>query len=150
MQTSLKNEERKIEEENDKHEEGSKIKKKLYFLLGSIFLCLGLIGIVLPVLPTTPFLLLTAACYMRSSERAYNWLMTNRIFGSYLKNYREGNGMPIKIKVITISFLWVVLLISAFIFVQILWIRVILFIVGISVSTHIILIRPKNKKGKEK
>lgn len=150
MQIRLEKEEVQLGEEKEKPKEVSKLKKKLYFFLGTLFLCLGMIGIVLPVLPTTPFLLLTAAYYMRSSERAYNWLMTNRIFGSYLKNYREGNGMPIKIKVITISFLWVVLLISAFIFVQILWIRVILFIVGISVSTHIILIRPKNKKGKEK
>jgi len=68
---------------------------------------LAVLGLFLPVLPTTPFLLLAAVCYARSSERFYHWLMTNRWFGEYIRNYREGRGIPLKQKVLTISLLWV-------------------------------------------
>ena len=124
-----------------------KIVKTLYFIGGTISLILGIIGIVLPILPTTPFLLLAAACYARSSEKFYNWLLNNRILGSYIRNYIEGRGMPIKVKIFTISMLWITILISAFLIIQIIWIRVVLIIIAIAVTTHILLIRPK--KGKK-
>ena len=59
-----------------------------------------------PVLPTTPFLLLAAICYARSSERFYHWLLNNRWFGEYLKNYREGRGIPLREKTLTVLALW--------------------------------------------
>ena len=62
--------------------------------LGVFFICLGFVGIFIPVLPTTPFVLLSAALFARSSERFYRWLITNRFFGQYLKDYREGRGVP--------------------------------------------------------
>jgi len=123
-----------------------KIVIALYFLGGTISLSLGIIGIVLPILPTTPFLLLAAACYARSSQRVYNWLLNNRILGAYIRNYIEGRGMPIKVKIFTISLLWITILISAFFFIQIFWVRIVLIIIAIAVTTHIILIRPKNKE----
>ena len=123
-----------------------KILKALYFIGGTISLILGIIGIVLPILPTTPFLLLAAACYARSSEKFYNWLLNNRILGSYIRNYIEGRGMPIKVKIFTISMLWITILISAFLIIQIIWVRVVLIIIAIAVTIHIILIRPKKTK----
>ena len=75
---------------------------------------LGIIGIFLPIVPTTPFLLLAAACYARGSERLYNWLMTNKVFGQYIGNYREGKGIPLKVKILSISFLWVAIAVSIF------------------------------------
>ncbi|MFX1392396.1 MAG: YbaN family protein [Promethearchaeota archaeon] len=128
-----------------KHKERGKFVKGLYFTAGTICLILGIIGIVLPILPTTPFLLLAAACFARSSERFYNWLINNRILGAYIRNYREGKGMPIKLKLFTLSLLWITMLTTIFIFVQILWIRLILFIIAIAVTIHIILIRPKKR-----
>jgi uncharacterized membrane protein YbaN (DUF454 family) len=125
-----------------------KIVKALYFTGGTISLILGIIGIVLPILPTTPFLLLAAACYARSSEKFYNWLLDNRILGSYIRNYIEGRGMPIKVKIFTISMLWITILISAFLIIQIFWIRVVLLIIAIAVTIHIILIRPKKNSKK--
>ncbi|MFX1337875.1 MAG: YbaN family protein [Promethearchaeota archaeon] len=124
----------------------TKIVKALYFIGGTISLILGIIGIVIPILPTTPFLLLAAACYARSSEKFYNWLLNNRILGSYIRNYIEGRGMPIKVKIFTISMLWFTILLSAFLFIQLLWVRIVLFIIAIAVTTHIILIRPKKRK----
>ncbi|TFG01660.1 MAG: DUF454 domain-containing protein [Promethearchaeota archaeon] len=123
-----------------------KIVKALYFTGGTISLILGIIGIVIPILPTTPFLLLAAACYARSSEKFYNWLLNNRILGSYIRNYIEGRGMPIKVKIFTISMLWLTILLSAFLFIQLMWVRIVLFIIAIAVTIHIILIRPKKRE----
>ena len=142
------NEQSELEQEVKKPR--NKIVKTLYFIGGTISLILGIIGIVLPILPTTPFLLLAAACYARSSQRFYNWLLNNRILGAYIRNYIEGRGMPIKVKIFTISLLWITILISAFLFIQILWVRYVLIIIAIAVTVHIILIRPKNKEQKIK
>ena len=135
--------------EQDDKKPRKKIVKALYFTGGTISLTLGIIGIVLPILPTTPFLLLAAACYARSSEKFYNWLLNNRILGSYIRNYIEGRGMPIKVKIFTISMLWITILISAFLFIQTFWIRIVLLIIAIAVTIHIILIRPKKSKDIE-
>lgn len=122
-----------------------KLVKGLYFTAGTICLVLGIIGIVLPILPTTPFLLLAAACYAKSSKRVYNWLLNNRILGSFIRNYLEGKGIPIKVKLFIISMLWIVMLITIFLIVQILWLRIVLLIIAVGVTIHIITIRPKNK-----
>lgn len=136
-------------ESQEKKREIGKIKKTFLFLGGSIALILGCIGIVLPILPTTPFLLLAAACYALSSERFYNWLINNRVFGFYIRNYREGKGMPLRLKIFTITILWVTILLSAFLFITILWIQILLIIIAIAVTVHIILIRPKNQDNNE-
>jgi uncharacterized membrane protein YbaN (DUF454 family) len=130
----------------------TKIKKQktirvTLFIAGSLFLFLGVIGIFLPILPTTPFLLLTAACYMRSSERMYKWLLNNRWVGEYIKNYQTGRGIPLKTKILAISTLWITILISMFFMVNniskittegILVIRIILLIIATIVSLHLI------------
>ncbi len=86
---------------------------------GTFFVGLGIFGIFLPLLPTTPFLLLAAACYARSSKRFYNWLLNNKWFGNYIKNYRERKGIPLKIKILSISFLWIAIGYSAIFIVHI-------------------------------
>jgi len=116
-----------------------KVVRVLLFIAGSISLFLGLIGIFLPILPTTPFLLLTAACYMRSSERMYNWLLNNRWFGEYIKNYQAGRGIPLKTKILAITVLWITIFTSAIFMINKIWfIPVILIIVAIGVSLHLI------------
>jgi len=116
---------------------------KRYVLVGTgtIFLGLGLIGIVLPLLPTTPFLLLAAACYARGSQKFYTWLTSNKYFGVYIKNYREGKGIPLKIKVVSILFLWTAILSSAFFIVSILFVQIILITIAIGVTIHILSIK---------
>ena len=84
----------------------------ILFIAGTLFTGLGLLGIFLPLLPTTPFLLLAAACYARSSKRFYCWLLANRWFGEYIRNYEEGNGIPLKAKLIAILLLWVSIILS--------------------------------------
>lgn len=112
-------------------------------IAGSLALVLGAIGIIVPILPTTPFLLLSAACYAKSSHRFYNWLLNNRLFGLYIKNYREGNGVPVRIKIFTISLLWVTIILSIIYASENNFVRLILLLIAILVSIHIILIKPR-------
>jgi len=110
----------------------------LLLILGTISLILGILGIILPLLPTTPFLLLTAICYAKSSDKFYNWLLNNRLFGRYIKNYRSGNGIPLNIKISTISLLWITILYSAIFVVSIIGIKILLIIIAIAVTYHIL------------
>ncbi|UCG37119.1 MAG: YbaN family protein, partial [Candidatus Bathyarchaeota archaeon] len=80
----------------------SQFKKILFAVGGTVFLVLGCVGILLPILPTTPFLLLSATCYYKSSDRMHRWMLNNRIFKSYIRNYKEGNGISLKAKAFTI------------------------------------------------
>ena len=123
--------------------------RRLLIAAGSLCAGLGIIGIVVPILPTTPFLLLAAACYMRSSERFYQWLTKNRIFGAYVRNYIEGRGMPIRMKLATILLLWLAIGLSATFAVQSLVMRIILISIAVGVTVHIALIR-KRVEAREK
>ena len=76
--------------------------KVLWIIAGSVFVVLGAFGVILPGLPTTPFLILAAACYIRSSQRLYDWLIANKTFGPYLRDYREGKGIPKRAKKIAL------------------------------------------------
>jgi len=116
-------------------------------ILGTCFLGLGIVGVFLPLLPTTPFLLLAAACYARGSKRFYDWLLNNRWFGSYIKNYREGRGISLKLKVITLALLWGTITYSAFFVVDALYWRIILLVIAVGVTIHILKTRTLRKEG---
>ncbi|MFC2154116.1 YbaN family protein [Candidatus Altiarchaeota archaeon] len=116
----------------------------ILIIAGTIFVFLGLMGIFLPILPTTPFLLLAAACYVRSSERLYTWLLTNRLFGEYIRNYREGKGIPLKTKVFSITLLWTTILYSAIFIIQQIMIQMLLILIAIGVSLHILYLPVNN------
>lgn len=105
-------------------------------ILGGVFLALGVIGIFFPVLPTTPFLLLSASCFLRSSRTAYRKLMTNRILGRYIFHYRITKAVPLKSKIAALSLLWLGILISIII-VPLLWVKILLFIIAACVTFHI-------------
>ena len=118
-------------------------KRRLLIAAGTLSTGLGIMGIFVPILPTTPFLLLAAACYMRSSERSYRWLTNNRIFGVYVRNYIEGRGMPIRIKIFTILLLWLAIGLSIAFAVQNSVVRVVLVSIAVGVTVHIALIRKR-------
>ncbi len=117
------------------------LRRYLLIIIGTFFLGLGIIGIFLPLLPTTPFLLLAAACYTRSSKIFYSWLLTNKWFGNYIRNYRKRKGVPFKIKILSICFLWIAIGYSAIYVVHILLGRVILILIAIGVTIHILSIQ---------
>ena len=79
------------------------LKRALWLCLGVLFVGLGLIGVLLPGLPTTPFMLLAAACFARSSQRFYNWLLNNPLFGEKVRRYRAGHGIPQRVKLFAVS-----------------------------------------------
>jgi uncharacterized protein len=103
--------------------------KRIFFLfVGSISLALGVIGIFLPLLPTTPLLLLAVACYLRSSEKLYDWLINHKYLGPFINNWRQGKGIPFKIKVTSIVFLWISMMFSV-IFIHYIILKMIFFII---------------------
>ncbi|MFC1619673.1 YbaN family protein [Candidatus Neomarinimicrobiota bacterium] len=121
-------------------EKSNRVVRPFLIILGSLSVVLGAVGILLPILPTTPFLLLAAACFIRSSEKLYQRLISNRWFGKYLKNYREGNGVPIITKVIGISALWITIGFSAMYATDLLAIRIVLLLVAVGVTVHLVLL----------
>lgn len=118
----------------------SKLKKGFHIVAGTIFLGLGAIGIFIPILPTTPFLLLSAACYYKGSERLHRWMLNNRWFGSYIKNYKEGKGISLRNKAFIIALLWSTIIYSTIFVVNILIIQMALLIIAFAVSLHILMI----------
>ena len=125
------------------------LKKALYILMGSISLGLGFLGLFLPVLPTTPFLLLTAWLFAKSSPRLYHWLITNKYFGKYIRRYREGLGIPLKTKIVAVSSLWLTILSSAYFFVTATILKILLLVIA-SIVTYHILSRPTFRENLSK
>ncbi len=135
---------------SDSSRPGRGLRRGLMLTCGSLALALGLVGIFLPLLPTTPFLLLAGFCYSRSSRRLYAWLHSNPLFGEYLRRYAKGEGMPLRVKLGTIFLLWTSILISAFWLIQgqRWFIRIILLLIGLGVSIHLLMIRTYNDGDK--
>ena len=120
-----------------------------WLLLLAGLLCVGLAaaGTLLPLLPTTPFLLLAAACFARSSARLHHWLHTNRLFGPYLLAYRNGEGIPLRAKVATLLLLWVSLGASLLMVVppRLWFVRLALVLIGAGVTAHILRIKTRRQ-----
>jgi uncharacterized protein len=136
-----------------KASKATRIKRALFTAAGTFFLAVAAIGIILPILPTTPFLLLAAACYVEGSERMHRWLLTNRLFGSYLRNYREGKGITATNKAFTLTMLWVMILIAVIFMTDVRLYQIIMFAVPIGVSIHLLRIptyKPQNATKKKK
>lgn len=112
--------------------------KYLLIILGSICLALGVIGIFLPLLPTTPFLLLSAALYVRSSDKLYQWLIHQKYLGEYIRNFREHNAIPLRAKIISITMVWITLTYCALAIADEVWLKAIFLVLAISVTWHIL------------
>lgn len=111
--------------------------RHLVYAFGWLSVVLGVIGIFLPVMPTTPFLLLAAACFTRTSPKIYTWITGHPQLAKYVVPYLEGQGMPLKAKVYTLVMLWFTIILSAFIILDSKIVRVILPILGLLVSIYI-------------
>lgn len=130
--------------ETPSNKECREVKSWLKYLLitvGTLSVALGFLGIFLPILPTTPFLLLAAACYCRSSQRFYCWLINNRWLGKYIKNYRDKKGIPHRAKIYIIALLWITILASVIFVVDLLAIRILLILIATGVTVHILRIK---------
>ena len=108
--------------------------------IGTVALALGVIGIVVPVLPTTPFLLLAAACYARSSERLHRWLMNNRFLGEPVRNYRDSRAVKLHVKVYAITLLWAGIAVSI-VAIGGFWLTLALAAIALAVTAHILMLK---------
>ena len=111
--------------------------KLLLIACGTLCVGLGVIGIFLPIMPTTVFLLMAAACYARSSERFYQRLLNQRYLGSYIRNHREGRGMKRRDKAVTLVLLWIGIGATIIWSVDALWGRLVLLAIAAAVTVHV-------------
>ena len=111
-------------------EASNPIIKALWVIAGSVFVVLGAFGVILPGLPTTPFLILAAACYIRSSQRLYDWLIANKTFGPYLRDYREGKGIPKRAKKIALVMMTIFVGYAVLFALDDLFVRIVVLILG--------------------
>ena len=130
---------------------GFPLRRWLLMTIGIISVGLGTAGIFLPLLPTTPFLLLAAACFIRSSDRLYRWLIHNRWFGSYIRNYQENRALPLRAKVIALILLWTTMTYSVFALVTHLFLRILLLLIAAVVTIYLLSLKtiPKGARKPE-
>lgn len=123
----------------------NKFTRVLLIIAGWCFVALGIIGIFLPVMPTTIFLIIAAAAFARSSEKFYFWLLNNRYLGKLIKDYREQKGMPLRAKIIAILMLNAAIGYSAFFAVDLVWVKVLLIAIAVGVTAYILSIKTIRK-----
>lgn len=113
------------------------MKNVVFKILGLLFVAIGFIGIFLPLLPTTIFLIIASYFFMKGSPELNEWMMKNKYLGPYVRNFRDKKGMTAKSKVSAISMLWFTILISAIFFTDYLLVRLLLLSVAIGVTIYI-------------
>ena len=112
------------------------MKRVLLIITGCLALGIGVLGIVVPLLPTTPFLLVSASCFLKSSDSLYTWLITQKHIGRYIYCYKHYKAVSMRSKTFTILLLWTAIL-SSIVLIEIFWVRLLLVTIAIGVSTHI-------------
>jgi len=130
--------------ENDlKTVEMPQLYRYFYLISGFLLVGIGILGIFLPLLPTTIFLILASACFMKSSPRANEWLKNNKYLGPYVKNYQEKTGLTKTTKIINIIVLWISISVSAFYLTEEFYIRLLLVVIAVGVTIHLLMIKTK-------
>ncbi|MDD2491850.1 MAG: YbaN family protein [Bacteroidales bacterium] len=119
------------------------MRRIIYIILASFFVTLGSIGIFLPLIPTTPFLLLAVYFYMNSSYSRLKWLLNNKYLGPYIHSYLSKEGIPVRLKIKTISLLWITISLTFFFATDNTHIRIFLGVVAIGVTIHLLLKKTK-------
>ena len=113
--------------------------KKIFVILGSVALALGIIGIFIPLLPTTPLLLLAAALYFKGSPKHYEWLINHPHLGEYIRNFREYRAIPLKAKVVSVSFVWLTIGYCIFrVVAEWWWAQLLLALLAVAITWHIL------------
>jgi hypothetical protein len=112
--------------------------RTIFLISGVLSASLGFAGIFIPLLPTTPFLLLASWLFVRSSARMNYWLLHNRLLGPYLRNYQSGRGITLRHKIVSITVLWLTLGASFFFSPPYWWLRLMLALIGTAVTIHLL------------
>jgi uncharacterized membrane protein YbaN (DUF454 family) len=114
-----------------------------YLTAGVLLVAIGIIGIFLPLLPTTIFLILASACFVKSSPRANEWLRNHKLLGAYIDNYQNKTGLTRNAKIAYIITLWTSIFLSAFLLTKELYIQILLLVIAVGVTIHLLLIKTK-------
>lgn len=122
----------------------SPLARAFLIVCGFIAVGLGILGILLPLLPTTPFLLLASFCFIRSSDRFYHWLLNNRLLGTYIRDYVEKRAINRNVKWLSLVILWSTILLSISMVGIKLWRTFLLLAIATGVTLHIISLRDSN------
>ena len=108
-------------------------------IVGCVSLVLGILGMFLPLLPTTPFLLLSAAAWVKASPALYQWLLNHKVFGEYIRNFREHRAIPLRAKIVSVSLVWLTIGYCIFAVVdEWWWAQVLMALLAIGISWHIL------------
>ena len=108
-------------------------------IVGCVSLVLGILGMFLPLLPTTPFLLLSAAAWVKASPALYQWLLNHKVFGEYIRNFREHRAIPLRAKIVSVSLVWLTIGYCIFVVVdEWWWAQVLMTLLAIGISWHIL------------
>lgn len=110
--------------------------RSVLFALGWLSVALGILGVFLPLLPTTPFMLLAAGCFARSSERFYRWITSHPRFGPMIADYLAGKGLPLRVKLLAISLLWLSILVGV-LWVEFVWAKLAMLLTAVGVSLYL-------------
>ncbi len=122
------------------------MKRTLLLIAGYTALLLGVVGIVLPLLPTTPFLLIAASCFLKSSRKVYVWLTTHKYLGRYIYCYKHFRAVSIRTKVFTVIILWAVIISTMVLTANSIWLVLLLSAVALGVSLHILRLQSLTKE----
>ena len=123
--------------------------KGILIVLGTISLILAVAGVFIPGLPTTPFVLLSAGLYIRSSEKLYNTLISNRFFGSHILKFQSDRGMTRRQKYFSIGTMWIMITLSYVFFISDLSVKILVLVVGIIGTIVMGFIIPTVQKDKD-
>ena len=111
--------------------------RAVFVALGTFFVILGIVGIFVPLLPTTPFLLLASACYLRGSRRMHDWLLSHGRLGAYIRAYEEGRGIPLRAKVVALTMMWASLGFVAYRY-PVPWLQALALAIGAGVTVYLL------------
>ncbi len=109
--------------------------------MGTTFVAVGAIGVAVPLLPTTPFLILAAYCYARGSKRLHGWLLEHKYLGVYLRAYERGEGVSHHIKALSLLLLWATMAVTIIFFIDEMLVKIIIIAIGLAVSAHILYLK---------
>jgi uncharacterized membrane protein YbaN (DUF454 family) len=128
----------------------SPLVRYLMIVGGILSVVLGIIGIVLPILPTTPFFLLAAYLFLRSSQRLYRWLLTHKLFGNYIRNYIHHKAISRGVKIFTLCLLWGTILLSVYLIRHLPWVQILLLTIALAVSVHVLSLNTMSSRRNRK
>lgn len=122
------------------------MKKVFLITVGYLALFFGVVGIFVPLLPTTPFLLLAAACFAKSSDSLYHWLTQLKLVGPHIIYYQQFRAISKTSKILSIVALWISISFSIIFFINFLWLQILLFVIAVGVTIHILRFRTLTKE----